>query len=224
MELLLSDITAAKKSLTLYIELHLGKYDAINRFYRTHSEQTLDASYNAAEKQREICLLFIRGRLMPELLPYGLAVVNRGIFNKKVDPKARDAYDMLQEIRFQDAWYHTPEGGRSVDFCKPLFSGRYDHPRCSISMDENGTEKMVLTICPQQLDIMIEAAEILYGVCEGSIRDVFAHYTEDAETLELADEMYAVSKSIMAEIYCKKAAESLDMLRKCKENEEKKNG
>ena len=71
---------------------------------------------------------------------------------------------------------------------------------------------------------MIEAAEILYGVCEGSIRDVFAHYTEDAETLELADEMYVVSKSIMAEIYCKKAAESLDMLRKCKENEEKKNG
>ena len=179
------EIGEAIRSLEMYISMHLGQYDRINTMYRLYRGKANYDKVVAGEKSRELCFKNIRDTLMPDLLGYPLICANRGIFNKNTDPRARDAYDVSQVIHYTLAWFRNPEGGHTLSFDSPLFSGRYLHPEGKASRDAEG-EVITLYLCREQLEIMIEAAEVYLHLQRGEIGKAFAFFTDSQAILREA--------------------------------------
>ncbi len=182
------EIGEAIRSLEMYISMHLGQYDRINTMYRFNG---CEANYNkvvAGEKSKELFFQKIRDVLMPDLLGYPLISANRGIFNEKTDHRARDAYDEVQVIHHTLAWFKNPEGGHTLSFDSPLFSGRYPHPEGKASRDVKG-EVITLRLCREQLEIMIEAAEVYLHLQRGEIGQAFTFFTDSQAILREAGDL-----------------------------------
>ena len=114
----------------MYIALHLGRYGDIIMMHRFRCCDEALEDVRTWTEECESNLKHIRDMLMPDLRNCTLNGANRGIFQPIVDDRARDAYDMLQYIRYKYAWYKKPEGGQGVDFYLPMIRGRYPEPKC----------------------------------------------------------------------------------------------
>lgn len=183
-----SEIDTALKALEMYIALHLGRYRDISTLYRFDCESEQYEEAIAYERGRENILLLIGNRLMPDLAMFSLKSANRGIYQDLVDDRARDAYDLLQVIRYADAWYRRPEGGNEVTFMKPSFSGRYEPPYCKTVAVE-GKETLNVSLCEEQMEILKEAAVVYCQLLSGQMRQVFGFFTTDTEALEMSEEI-----------------------------------
>lgn len=136
-----------------------------------------------------------------------------GIFSKKIDRRARIAYDMQQVIRYTSAWYFHPDGGPSVDFGTPMQAEetvRMPMANCFAWRSWNWVE--IHLTCLSQLEVLKEAIAVLGCLYGCKICDLFAHYTKDADTLTVArhieqyysglkdkDELPKISDSLLAE-------------------------
>ena len=179
------EIGEAIRSLEMYISMHLGQYDRINTMYRFNGGE---ANYNkvvAGEAERNGRFLYIRNTLMPELQKYSLTEANRGIFQSITDPRARDAYDVSQVIHYTLEQFQKAEGRTVISSGSPLFSGRYPHPEGKVSKDAKG-EVITLSLCREQLEIMIEAAEVYLYLQRGEIGQAFTFFTDSQAILREA--------------------------------------
>lgn len=133
--------------------------------------------------------LNIRSRILPESLrDIGNTLHSSyGIFSKKIDRRARIAYDMQQVIRYVSAWYSHPDGGVSVDFRTPM-QGEETVKMLTAHCFSNGagTGMGIHLTCSVQLEVLKEAVAVLDCLYHGKIRDLFTHYTDDAGALTIA--------------------------------------
>lgn len=133
--------------------------------------------------------LNIRSRILPESLrDIGNTLQGSyGIFSKKIDRRARIAYDMQQVVRYTSAWYFHPDGGLSVDFCTPMQAEEtVQIPTANCFMDDGQTGMEIHLTCLSQLEVLKEAIAVLECLYCGKIHDLFAHYTKDAGALIIA--------------------------------------
>ena len=209
------DIGPSIRTLELYISVHLGQYDRINDLFRFGVAYEEFEAVKKEEKAREALLLVIRKKLMPDLGDYPLIAINRGIFQDMTDPRARDAYDLSQVISYTKAWHEHPEGGNTRNFFTPIFSGRYEHPRCSAE-ENDGHVILNLLIGPEQLTIMKQAAEAYLLFQQGEFEEAFSYFTSSTPVLLVAREMEAVTH---CKIHKKYVDETMKYLKNLKKEE-----
>lgn len=179
------DVLTARNALEMYIAMHLGRYGDIIMLYRFRSAKEEYEKLWTWTEECESHLKHIRNLLMPDLQEYALNGANRGIFQPVVDDRARDAYDMLQCIRYTYAWYKHPEGGHGVDFYEPMIRGRYPEPKCQAY----GEDCVDIDLCDEQIRIFLEAARVYDHINRGRIRQAFMLYTDEMDALETAEKI-----------------------------------
>ena len=180
------NVAAAIRVLDLYSRIFIGQYDHLNWDIRLNADEKKISwkEIERAEIMRTFMFKKIRDIIIPDLAHFEL-YASHGIWNDKNDPRAIDAYDMQQTIRFTDAWFRRPEGGIGVYFSKPWIRGRYPEVIAEISGNRNDYQ-MTVTFLPEQFMILKEAAEVfLHAQCQ-EFEKMFAMFTDDQKALELA--------------------------------------
>ena len=188
MEIVLTkrQVSTAIDALDLYSRIFIGQYDHLNWDIRLNAEVKKNEwkEFEDAEIKRSFVFKKIRDIIIPDLAHFEL-YASHGIWNDKNDPRAIDAYDMQQTIRFTDAWFRRPEGGIGVYFSKPWIRGRYPEVKVEITGTRSDYQ-MMIDLLPEQFMILKEAAEVfLYAQCQ-EYEKMFAMFTDDQKALELA--------------------------------------
>ena len=175
------------QALDLYSRIFIGQYDHLNWDIRLNADEKKISwkEIERAEIMRTFMFKKIRDILIPDLAHFDL-YASHGIWNfDRNDPRAIDAYDMQQTIRFTDAWFQRPEGGIGVYFSKPWIRGRYPEVKAEITGNRNDYQ-MTVMLLPEQFMILKEAAEVfLHAQCQ-EFEKMFAMFTNDQKALELA--------------------------------------
>jgi len=179
------EIITAMNALEMYIALHLGRYGDIIMMYRFLCCEEALENIRTWTEECESHLKHIRDMLMPDLRDCTLNGANRGIFQPIVDDRARDAYDMLQCIRYTYAWYKKPEGGQGVDFYQPMIRGRYPEPKCRAYRGDC----VDVELCDEQIQVLLEALRVCSHINHGEIRQAFMLYTDNADALDTAEKI-----------------------------------
>lgn len=181
------NVSAAIRAMDLYSRIFMGQYDHLNWDIRLNadSKKITWKEIEGAEIMRTFMFKEIRDILIPDLAHFEL-YASHGIWNfDKNDPRAIDAYDMQQTIRFTDAWFRRPEGGISVCFSKPWIRGRYPEVKAEVTGTKSDYH-MTIDLLPEQFVILKEAAEVfLHAQCQ-EFKKLFAMFTDDQKALELA--------------------------------------
>ena len=181
------NVAAAIRVLDLYSRIFIGQYDHLNWDIRLNADEKKISwkEIERAEIMRTFMFKKIRDILIPDLAHFDL-YASHGIWNfDGNDPRAIDAYDMQQTIRFTDAWFRRPEGGIGVYFSKPWIRGRYPEVKAEITGNRNDYQ-MTVMLLPEQFMILKEAAEVfLHAQCQ-EFEKMFAMFTDDQKALELA--------------------------------------
>lgn len=180
------EIAEAINALDLYSRIWIGQYLEIDNQMIWFKEKLYLT--DSAAKMTPF-FLNIRNRILPGALrDIGNTLhCSYGIFSDKIDRRARMAYDIQQVIRYTAAWYFHPDGGMGVDFDRPMHaedSVAMPTAHCFVSGSETGMELKL--ICQTQLEVLKEAVAVLNCLYHGQIYDLFAHYTDDANTLTIA--------------------------------------
>ena len=182
------NVSAAIRALDLYSRIFMGQYDHLNWDIRLNADAK-KASWKeieGAEVMRTFLFKEIRDIIIPDLAHFEL-YASHGIWNDKNDPRAIDAYDMQQAIRFTDAWFRRPEGGIEVHFSKPWIRGRYPEVKVEITGTRSDYQ-MMIDLLPEQFVILKEASEVfLHAQCQ-EFEKMFAMFTDDKKALGLARE------------------------------------
>ena len=212
------EIGEAIRSLEMYISMHLGQYDRINTMYRFYSGEANYDRVVAGEAERNVRFLYIRNTLMPELQKYSLVEANRGIFQSITDPRARDAYDVSQVIHYALEQFRESEGQTTIRFGSPLFSGRYPHPEGKASRDDEG-EVITLSLCREQLKIMVEAAEVYLHLQRGEIGQAFTIFTDSQAVFHEAGYLDEKIMGLVEQRAIDRCSSLLDTLKAAKDND-----
>ena len=182
------NVAAAIRALDLYSRIFIGQYDHLNWDIRLNADEKKISwkEIERAEIMRTFMFKKIRDILIPDLAHFEL-YASHGIWNDKNDPRAIDAYDMQQTIRFTDAWFRRPEGGIGVYFSKPWIRGRYPEVKVEITGTRSDYQ-MMIDLLPEQFVILKEASEVfLHAQCL-EFEKMFAMFTDDKKALGLARE------------------------------------
>ena len=181
------DVPVVIRALDLYSRIFMGQYDHLNWDIRLNADEKKISwkEIERAEIMRTYMFKKIRDIIIPDLAHFEL-YASHGIWNfDRNDPRAIDAYDMQQTIRFTDAWFRRPEGGIGVYFSKPWIRGRYPEVKAEITGNRNDYQ-MTVMLLPEQFMILKEAAEVfLHAQCQ-EFEKMFAMFTDDQKALELA--------------------------------------
>ena len=181
------DVPAVIRALDLYSRIFIGQYDHLNWDIRLNADEKKISwkEIESAEIMRTFLFKEIRDILIPDLAHFDL-YASHGIWNfERNDPRAIDAYDLQQTIRFTDAWFRRPEGGISVYFSKPWIRGRYPEVKVEITGTRSDYQ-MTIELLPEQFVILKEAAEVfLHAQCQ-EYEKMCAMFTNDQKALELA--------------------------------------
>ena len=180
------NVAAAIRVLDLYSRIFIGQYDHLNWDIRLNADEKKISwkEIERAEIMRTYMFKKIRDIIIPDLAHFDL-YASHGIWNDKNDPRAIDAYDMQQAIRFTDAWFRRPEGGIGVHFSKPWIRGRYPEVKVEITGTRSDYQ-MMIDLLPEQFMILKEASEVfLHAQCQ-EFEKMFAMFTDDQKALELA--------------------------------------
>lgn len=187
------EASCIENALDLYARIWLGQYDHIEfdmRWQKDCSE--LDRGGTAVQ----INFMCIRSILLPELQRYGYNG-SHGIYSPARDFRAGAAYDIIQEMRFEIAWFEHPEGGNTVNFRTPLRSEDDPYPsinaKCSVS---DGKTLLDMVAVPEQVDIMITALKVKDAENHSDIRTMFSYYTDNSNALDYAEELAKIFKAI----------------------------
>ena len=183
------NVAVAIRALDLYSRIFIGQYDHLNWDIRLNADEKKISwkEIERAEIMRTFMFKKIRDIIIPDLAHFEL-YASHGIWNfERNDPRAIDAYDLQQTIRFTDAWFRRPEGGIGVCFSKPWIRGRYPEVKVEIT-GTRGDYHMTIDLLPEQFVILKEAAEVfLHAQCQ-EFEKMFAMFTDDTNALELARE------------------------------------
>ena len=182
------DVHVVIRALDLYSRIFIGQYDHLNWDIRLNADEKKISwkEIERAEIMRTYMFKKIRDIIIPDLAHFDL-YASHGIWNDKNDPRAIDAYDMQQTIRFTDAWFRRPEGGIGVYFSKPWIRGRYPEVKVEITGTRSDYQ-MMIDLLPEQFVILKEASEVfLHAQCQ-EFEKMFAMFTDDQKALELATE------------------------------------
>ena len=180
------DVPVVIRALDLYSRIFIGQYDHLNWDIRLNADEKKISwkEIERAEIMRTYMFKKIRDIIIPDLAHFEL-YASHGIWNDKNDPRAIDAYDMQQTIRYTNAWFQRPEGGIGVHFSKPWIRGRYPEVKAEISGTRNDYQ-MTIDLLPEQFMILKEAAEVfMHAQCQ-EFEKMFAMFTNDQKALELA--------------------------------------
>lgn len=181
-------VLRAINSLDVYSRIFIGQYREINWEIRFNAVDATDdwEKFEEKEAQREGILKAIRNIVIPDL-EYLSFNASHGIWNfEQNDPRAIDAYDLQQAIRYKDAWHRLPEGGITRNFDKPWIRGRFPKPVIEITGGQDNYE-MTIVLLPEQFQIMLEAANVLRYIHRGEFRKMFEVYTDNEEALRCAE-------------------------------------
>ena len=180
------EISTAITSLDTYSRIFMGQYDHINWEIRFNASFKNDdwKKVEMYEAARTEILKQIRDIVMPDLKDFGFHG-SYGIWNDRINPKAIDAYDLQQVIRYKDAWHCCPEGGFTRNFDRPWIRGRYPEAKAEITGDKDNYE-MTLILLPEQFGIMEEAARVHLYLHTGKFEELFKIYTSKGNALVLA--------------------------------------
>ncbi len=177
------------QALDLYSRIFIGQYDHLNWDIRLNADQKKIGWKEVEDLEIKRTFVFrkVRDIIIPDLAFFDF-YASHGIWNfDKNDPRAIDAYDMKQTIRYVAAWFMNPQGGVSVDFTKPWIRGRYPEVIAEISGNRNDYQ-MTVTFLPEQFRILQEAAEVFVHVRRQEFEKLFSIYTDNMKALELAKE------------------------------------
>lgn len=181
------DVPAVIRALDLYSRIFIGQYDHLNWDIRLNADEKKISwkEIESAEIMRTFLFKEIRDIIIPDLAHFEL-YASHGIWNfDRNDPRAIDAYDLQQTIRFVDAWFRRPEGGIGVCFSKPWIRGRYPEVKAEVTGTRSDYH-MTIELLPEQFVILKEAAEVfLHAQCQ-EYEKMFAMFTNDQKALELA--------------------------------------
>ena len=187
------DVSTAIKSLDIYGRIFIGQYDHINWEIRLNAPFNKDEwrQFEEKEHEREAILVAIKKLVLPNQAALGFYGSN-GIWNEENDPRAIDAYDLQQTIRYSDAWKRFPEGGVTRNFDEPWIRGRY--PKVSIEIVGDAKKyEMTIELLPEQYEIMVEAAKVYQYLYKGKFKKMFSLYTDNPKALSLAKDMENLS-------------------------------
>lgn len=182
------DVPVVIRALDLYSRIFMGQYDHLNWDIRLNADEKKISwkEIERAEIMRTYMFKKIRDIIIPDLAHFEL-YASHGIWNDKNDPRAIDAYDMQQTIRYTNAWFQRPEGGIGVYFSKPWIRGRYPEVKVEITGTRSDYQ-MMIDLLPEQFMILKEAAEVfLHAQCQ-EFEKMFAMFTDDKNALGLARE------------------------------------
>lgn len=194
-------ISTAISSLDLYSRIFIGQYDHLNWEMRLNAiyEKDTWSEIEHKEEVRKTLLMELRNIILPDLQKMGWNA-SYGIWNfYKNDPRAIDAYDLQQSIRYVDAWFRKPEGDITRNFDKPWIRGRYPEAKVSIS----GTKeeyKMDIELLPEQFEVLEEAAAVYLHFQKGEFEKLFSVYTDKPEALAIAKNIESLNVSLHPDI------------------------
>ena len=180
------DVPVVIRALDLYSRIFIGQYDHLNWDIRLNADEKKISwkEIERAEIMRTYMFKKIKDIIIPDLAHFDL-YASHGIWNDKNDPRAIDAYDLQQTIRFTDAWFRRPEGGIGVHFSKPWIRGRYPEVKVEITGTRSDYQ-MMIDLLPEQFTILKEAAEVfLHAQCQ-EYEKMFEMFTDDKNALGLA--------------------------------------
>ena len=180
------DVPVVIRALDLYSRIFIGQYDHLNWDIRLNADEKKISwkEIERAEIMRTYMFKKIKDIIIPDLAHFDL-YASHGIWNDKNDPRAIDAYDLQQTIRFTDAWFRRPEGGIGVHFSKPWIRGRYPEVKVEITGTRSDYQ-MMIDFLPEQIVILKEAAEVfLHAQCQ-EYEKMFEMFTDDKNALGLA--------------------------------------
>lgn len=164
-----------------YSCIWIGQYDEINSLLRLRG-------YVRSESLRiEDCkedYLKLRSSLIPNLANKDFNC-SLGIWSVEANSLAKSAYDMHQIIRYTQAWYIHPEGGIGVNFNTPILEGELPQIKCRY---QGEAAECSMTIWGKESNyrLMLECLEVYRCLFECKIEEMFKHYTDDTEALQLA--------------------------------------
>ena len=178
------DLSATLIALDFAIRMWIGQYDKIEEVMRWNKDVD---SIDVAGSVRPL-IHRARNAVFPELTHIGY-YGSFGVFNPERPAKGAVAYDMYQEFRYRQAYYHHPEGGGTVNFQTPLWckDDPYQRPAASLCK-EDGKDMAVLIVCKEQKDIIVEALRAYALLLETKLVDMLRIFTDNEEALELMRE------------------------------------
>lgn len=190
------EINSILDSLDLYSRIWMGQYENILYTIKLNKHCY---SFDIDEKLKTV-LLSIRNILFPALHRYGF-YASHGIFSSDIDYKAGAAYDMLQEFRYKLAYFKKPGGGYTIDFNPPMKAELDPYPFPKAVCDRNnGQITENITICKEQIQIIIDALQVNKSLQEEKFTDFFSFFTSDNNIQPFLFELNDIIKQIPAEL------------------------
>ena len=178
------NVFTAIQALDLYSRIFIGQYDHLNWDIRLNADQKKIGWKEVEDLEIKRTFVFkkVRDIIIPDLAFFDFSA-SHGIWNfDKNNPRAIDAYDMKQTIRYVASWFMNPQGGVSVNFTKPWIRGRYPEVKAEITGNRNDYQ-MTVMLLPEQFMILKEAAEVfLHAQCQ-KFEKMFAMFTDDQKAL-----------------------------------------
>ena len=216
MKIVITKIQTAIKSLEIYSRIFMGQYDHLNWEIRLNAifDKANWKDVERKEDARKTYLREIRDLVFPDLADYDF-YASRGIWNEKNDPRAIDAYDMQQTIRYVDSWFRVPEGGIGRNFDVPWIRGRFPEVKAVI-VGNKDDYCMKIELLPEQFEILKEAAAVYLYLNQGEMLKLFSVYTNNPKALEIAKDLKQFNVPPYEEII-NDAADYLEELKKYEE-------
>lgn len=181
LELTNEEVYTVIDTLDFYSRIWIGQYDEINSLLRLHG------CVGTANFENEDCkedYLKLRSILLPELAGEDFNC-SLGIWSAETNSCAKSAYDMQQIIRYTQAWYIHPEGGISVNFNTPVLEGELPQIKCECR--GNAAEcAMIISGEESNYRLLLECLKIYGCLFEFKIEEMFKHYTDEIEAIQLA--------------------------------------
>lgn len=181
LELTNEEVYTVIDALDFYSRIWLGQYEEINSLLRLHG------CVESANFEIEDCkedYLKLRSILLPVLAGEDINC-SLGIWSSETNSLAKSAYDMQQIIRYIQAWYIHPEGGIGVNFNTPVLEGELSQIKCEC---RGNAAECVMIISGEKSNyrLLLECLEIYGFLFEFKIGEMFKHYTDKIEAIQLA--------------------------------------
>ena len=176
-------------ALDLYSRIWIGQYDRIDDIYiyDTGSRWNKDSRRHSLFQE-------IRNILIPSLLGMGdYSSCSLGIWSKKTDIRAINAYDIQQRLRYELSWYKNPEGDITIDYDTPMIRGSNSDFSVFCETTDEGVYA-TLYLSQEHLIVMQTSLEVYSFLINRKMHEAFKYYTSDEEVLSLAEELTRIYK------------------------------
>lgn len=184
-----SEIQMAISALDFYSRIWIGQYKEILDLLHGHMKGIL---HQDIQEQIIVNLQCLRMKVYPKL-GHDLNG-SYGIFNPEVASTAGLAYNMQQVLRYTYAYAEYPEGGYTVNFSKPIATGKAQLPLCIIGKNADEVWEITIDLSGEYRKILKMALDMYKSLLLIDIKAIFSQCTNDVEALEYAEKVENILK------------------------------